>query len=74
VTVAPCDVRGRTTGSVVDGLADFVPDAGRPQALAALRRAYGLKFSLGNATSRLWHRLTRRSGDRHELIRIRPSA
>jgi PPOX class probable F420-dependent enzyme len=73
VTVAPCDVRGRTTGPAVDGLAEFVPDSGRAQAVAALRAGYGLKFTLGNATSRLWHRLTRRSGDRHEIIRIRPA-
>jgi PPOX class probable F420-dependent enzyme len=73
VTVAPCDVRGRTTAPAVEGLAEFVPAEGRPQAIAALRRAYGLKFTLGNATSRLWHRLTRRSGDRHEIIRIRPA-
>jgi PPOX class probable F420-dependent enzyme len=72
VTVAPCDVRGRTTGPPVDGVAQFVADADRPHALAALRGTYGLKFTLGNAMSRFWHRLTRRSGDRHEIIRIRP--
>jgi hypothetical protein len=55
-------------------VADFVPDSGRGEAIAALRRTYGLKFTLGNATSRLWHRLTRRSGDRHEIIRIRPAS
>ena len=73
VTVAPCDVRGRTTGPAVDGLAEFVPGTGRDQAIAALRRSYGLKFTLGNATSRLWHRVARRSGERHEIIRIRPA-
>ncbi|MGY2067604.1 PPOX class F420-dependent oxidoreductase [Blastococcus sp. SYSU DS0619] len=72
VTVAPCDVRGRVRGPAVDGIAEFVPEAGRPQALAALRAAYGLKFTVGNATARLLHRLLRRPGDRHELIRIRP--
>jgi PPOX class probable F420-dependent enzyme len=71
VTVAPCDVRGRVHGEPVDGVADFVPDSGRGQAIAALRRTYGLKFTLGNATSRFWHRITRRSGERHEIIRIR---
>jgi PPOX class probable F420-dependent enzyme len=73
VTVAPCDIRGRTTGPAVDGVAEFVPDDGRPEAVAALRAAYGLKFTMGSATSRLWHRLTRRSGDRHEIIRLRPA-
>jgi PPOX class probable F420-dependent enzyme len=73
VTVAPCDVRGRTHGEAVEGVGEFVPEAGRAQAIAALRRAYGLKFTLGNATSRLWHRLARRSGDRHEIIRISPA-
>jgi len=73
VTVAPCDVRGRTKGPAVDGVAEFVDRDAWPAALAALRRAYGLKFTLGNATSRLWHRLARRSGDRHEIIRIRPA-
>jgi len=73
VTVAPCDVRGRTTGPAVDGMAEFVPGPGRTPAIAALRRTYGLKFTLGNATARFWHRLTRRPGDRHEIIRIRPA-
>jgi hypothetical protein len=50
-----------------------VPDADHPEAIEALRLAYGLTFRLGNATSRLWHRLTRGSGDRHEIIRIRPA-
>ena len=30
-----------------------------PQALAALRRTYGLRFTLGHHTARLWHRLMR---------------
>ncbi|WP_346622936.1 PPOX class F420-dependent oxidoreductase [Blastococcus montanus] len=73
VTVAPCDVRGRVTGPAVEGTAAFVDRAEWPSALAAMRRAYGLKFTLGNAVSRLWHRLLRRSGERHEIIRIPPS-
>jgi uncharacterized protein len=73
VTVAPCDVRGRVQGPAVEGLAEFVPNAEQPRALAALRRAYGLRFTLGNATARLWHRILRRGGERHELIRIRPA-
>ena len=72
VTVAPCDVRGRVQGPAVEAEAGLVPRSEHPEALTALRRAYGLKFTLGNATSRLWHRLLRRDGDRHELIRIRP--
>ena len=74
VTVAPCDVRGRVQGPAVEGVAEFVERAAWPGAIAALRRAYGLTFTLGNATSRLWHRLARRPGDRHEIIRIRPAA
>ena len=73
VTVAPCDVRGRTEGPAVDAVAEFVPAAEQEEALAALRRAYGLRFTLGNASARLWHRLLRRPGERHELIRIRPT-
>ena len=73
VTVAPCDVRGRVTGPAVDATAGFVPREEWPQALAALRRAYGLKFTLGHVTARLVHRLLRRPGDRHELIRILPA-
>jgi uncharacterized protein len=73
VTVAPCDVRGRVQGPAVDGVAAFVDHADWPQALAALRRAYGLRFTLGHHTARLWHRLMRRPGDRHELLRIRPA-
>jgi uncharacterized protein len=72
VTVAPCDFRGRTSGPVVDAVAGFVPAPERPAALAALRRTYGVRFTVGNATARLWHRLLRRPGDRHELIRISP--
>jgi len=72
VTVAPCDVRGRLHGPAVDGAAGFVPPDEHPNALAALRRAYGVRFTLGNATARLWHRVLRRPGERHELIRIRP--
>jgi PPOX class probable F420-dependent enzyme len=73
VTVAPCDIRGRVEGPAVDGVAEFVDHADWPQALAALRRAYGLRFSLGHTASQLWHRLTRRPGRRHELLRIRPT-
>jgi PPOX class probable F420-dependent enzyme len=74
VTVAPCDFRGRTQGPAADAVAEFVPAIGQDEALAALRRAYGLKFQVGHVTSRLWHRLLRRSGERHQLIRIRPAA
>jgi PPOX class probable F420-dependent enzyme len=70
VTVAPCDVRGRNRGPAVDGVAEFVADADRARAIAALRRAYGLRFTLGGATSRLWHRLTRRTVQ-HAIIRFR---
>jgi hypothetical protein len=48
------------------------PPADHPEARAALRRAYGLGFTLGDTTSRLWQRALRRPGERHELIRIRP--
>ena len=60
-------------GPAVEGVAEFVAPAEHPQALAALRRTYGVRFTLGNATPRLWHRLLRRPGERHELIRIRPA-
>ena len=73
VTVAPCDFRGRVEGPTVDGIAEFVPHESWPQALAALRRTYGLRFHLGHVTARLWHRLLGRSGRRHELLRIRPA-
>ena len=73
VTVARCDVRGRVQEPPVDGVAEFVPHDDWPQALAALRRAYGLRFSLGHTTSQLWHRLLRRPGYRHELLRIKPA-
>ena len=73
VTVAPCDLRGRVEGPEVEGVADVVPHEAWPQALAALRRTYGLRFSLGHSTSQLWHRLLRRPGRRHELLRIKPA-
>jgi PPOX class probable F420-dependent enzyme len=73
VTVAPCDFRGRTQGSAVDGVAEFVGHTDRAHALAALRRAYGLRFQLGYVSSRLWQRLSRPGAERHEIIRIRPT-
>jgi PPOX class probable F420-dependent enzyme len=73
VTVAPCDVRGRVEGPTVDGAAEFVARDAWPAALAALRRTYGFRFTLGHHTARLWHRLMRRPGERHELLRIRPA-
>jgi PPOX class probable F420-dependent enzyme len=73
VTCAPCDVRGRTQGPAVDGVAEFVGRADWPQALTALARAYGLKFQVGYVTSRLLQRLSRRETDRNEIIRIRPA-
>ena len=73
VTVAPCDIRGRLRGPAVEATAGFVDRAEWPQALAALRRAYGLRFRLGYGSSRLWSRLTRPGTERHELIRIRPA-
>jgi uncharacterized protein len=66
----PC--RGPLLGAAVDAEAELVPPADHPEARAALRRAYGLRFTLGDTTSRLWHRALRRPGERHELIRIRP--
>ncbi|MBM7804881.1 PPOX class probable F420-dependent enzyme [Geodermatophilus bullaregiensis] len=73
VTVAPCDIRGRVHGPAVEATAGLVDRAEWPRALAALRRAYGLRFRLGYVTSRLWTRLTRPGAERHELIRIRPA-
>ena len=72
VTVAPSDIRGRVLGPAVDAEAELLPRTEHAEARAALRRAYGLKFTLGDSTSRLWHTLLRRPGERHELIRIRP--
>lgn len=60
-------------GPPVDGVAEFVPHADWPRALAALRRAYGLQFRLGYVTSRVVQRLSRRDTDRNEIIRIRPA-
>jgi uncharacterized protein len=73
VTVQPCDFRGRTEGSVVEGVAEFVVRTEWPGALAALRRAYGFRFRLGYVTSRVVQRLSRRDTDRNEIIRIRPN-
>ena len=60
-------------GTAVDGAAEFVDRAGWPGALAALRRAYGVRFQLGYVSSRLWQRLTRPGAERHEILRIRPA-
>ena len=60
-------------GPAANAEAELLPRAEHDEARAALRRAYGLKFTLGDSTSRLWHTLLRRRGERHELIRIRPA-
>ena len=73
VTCAPCTFRGSLLGPPVDGVAEFVPHAEWPGALAALRRAYGWQFRLGYVTSRVVQRLSRRDTDRNEIIRIRPA-
>ncbi len=73
VTVAPSDFRGRVEGPAIDAVAEFVADEDWPSALAALRRTYGLRFQLGHTTARLWHRLMRRDGERHEILGIRPA-
>jgi hypothetical protein len=54
-------------------VADFVARTEWPAALAALRRAYGVRFQLGYVTSRVVQRLSRRDSDRNEIIRIRPA-
>ena len=73
VTVAPCDVRGRVKGPAVEGTAEFVDRDEWPHAIAALRRAYGLRFQLGYVSGRFWTRLTRPGTERHAIIRIRPA-
>ena len=73
VTVAPCDFRGQTQGSAVDGIGEFVARVEWPEALGALRRSYGLRFQLGYVTSRLVQRLSRRATDRNAIIRVRPA-
>jgi PPOX class probable F420-dependent enzyme len=60
-------------GPAVEGVADFVARTEWPAALAALRRAYGVRFQLGYVTSRVVQRLSRRDSDRNEIIRIRPA-
>ena len=73
VTVAPCDVRGRTKGSAVEGTAEFIDREEWPRALAALRRAYGMRFQLGYVSGRFWTRLTKPGTERHAIIRINPA-
>ena len=63
----------RVTGPAVEATAGFVDPADRPRALDALRRAYGLRFRRGHATSGPWTRLREPGTERHELIRIRPA-
>ena len=58
---------------MVDGVAEFVARTEWAGALAALRRAYGVRFQLGYVTSRVVQRLSRRDSDRNEIIRIRPA-
>jgi hypothetical protein len=60
-------------GPAVEATAGSVDRPEWPQALAALRRAHGLRVRLGHVGTRLWSRLTRPDTERHELIRIRPA-
>ena len=59
-------------GAAVEGDAEFVHRADWPGALAALRRAYGVRFQLSYVASQRWHQLARRGAERHEIIRIAP--
>ncbi len=65
---------GGPQGEAVEGAAEIIDHAEWPQALAALRRDYGLRFQLGYVTGRVVQRLSRRATDRNEIIRIRPAA
>jgi PPOX class probable F420-dependent enzyme len=73
VTVAPCDVRGRVLGPAVEAVGSFVPPSERDAAIAALRRRYGVRFTAGYVTSRLWQRLRAPGTERHEVLRLRPA-
>ena len=48
VKAAPCDFCGRVEGPAVDGVTEFVDRGDWPRALGALRRTYGLRFTLGH--------------------------
>ncbi|MGY1779319.1 PPOX class F420-dependent oxidoreductase [Geodermatophilus sp. SYSU D01036] len=73
VTVAPCDVRGRVTGPVVEATAELLEPHEWRQARAALARRYGWQWRVSYAGSRLWQRLTRPGTERHAMIRVRPA-
>ena len=73
VTVAPCDVRGRTTGPTVEATAVLLPPHEWRQARAALARRYGWQWRISSTSSKLWQRLTRPGTERHAMIRFRPA-
>ena len=73
VTVAPCDVRGRTTGPAVEATAVLLSPHEWRQARAALARRYGWQWRVSYSSSKLWQRLTRPGTERHAMIRIRPA-
>ncbi|MGY1713961.1 PPOX class F420-dependent oxidoreductase [Geodermatophilus sp. SYSU D01106] len=73
VTVAPCDVRGRTTGEPVEATAVLLEPHEWRQARAALARRYGWQWRVSYASSKLWQRVTRPGIQRHAMIRVRPA-
>ncbi len=45
VSLAPCDIRGRITGTSVDGIARLTDSTGTKAVASQVRRKYGLAFS-----------------------------
>jgi len=61
VTVAPCDIRGRVTGEVVEGVGVLLPASEGKRAQNLLDRRYGLTKQLYSAVMRIWnHSILRR--------------
>ena len=66
VRLAPCDMRGRISGSSVDGVARLTDSTGTKSVAAQLKRKYGLAF-----TAIGWMEKLRRRSNDSVGIRIR---
>jgi len=73
VTIAPCTVRGTTTGDVIEGKARIVTDTAEIfRARGALHRKYGLQRQLLYSVVELISLIRRDTGDKDAFLALEP--